>query len=308
VTGDDVTMLYEIVPAGSPLPLALVNDFDFPVDPMDYPTPSPTSASSRELLTVRVQYTSPGSSTSAVMTKAVREGGSSRRVRLAAAVAEFAQLLRDSDTDQSRWRALIQRVNRLETVVNAADQNEFLSLVALGAERMRGHPSQIKDHSYSRMPDGRNWTTENLNVEAVKGSSCYEGKLQNCQQYRQLYAWQAALEGCQSLGRGWRLPTNEDWRRLAKSVGGVRDDSTDAGAAAYAALVTGGGSGFNAVFGGGRTPERQYERVGAHGFYWTATESDDHQAWFYNFGGLKILNRHRDGEKTRALSVRCVRD
>ena len=159
------------------------------------------------------------------------------------------------------------------------------------------------------MPDGRDWMTENLSMNVVNpGTYCYENDFENCRRYRQLYTWQTAREGCQSLGRGWRLPTNEDWRKLAASVGGVRDDSKDGGAAAYAALVTGGRSGFNAVFGGGRTPEGQYDRVGAHGFYWTATESDKDHAWFYNFGGLKILNRHDDGDKTRALSVRCVRD
>ena len=36
-------------------------------------------------------------------------------------------------------------------------------------------------------------------------------------------------------------------------------------------------------------------------------ESDSATAWFYNFGQARILNRHHDGEKQRALSVRCVR-
>ncbi len=52
-----------------------------------------------------------------------------------------------------------------------------------------------------------------------------------------------------------------------------------------------------------------YARVDAHGFYWTATESDVANAWFYNFGkNGKILNRHQDGQKHMAISVRCVRN
>ena len=52
-----------------------------------------------------------------------------------------------------------------------------------------------------------------------------------------------------------------------------------------------------------------YSRVDAHGFYWTVTESDTAKAWFYNFGkNGKILNRHPDGEKHMAISVRCIRD
>jgi uncharacterized protein (TIGR02145 family) len=309
VAGDSVTMLYEIVPAGKPLPLALVGALPVNIDPMEHPTPLTMSGSSPELFTVKVDYTSPGSTTSRAFAEAVHDGGSGGRVRLAAAVAEFAQLLLDGNTDQSQWRALTQRVHRLEPIVNPADQNEFSSVVGLAAEMTRRWPSQIKNHPYRRMPDGRNWITENLSVDVVNpGSYCYDSDRETCLRYGRLYTWQTALEGCQSLGRGWRLPTNEDWRRLAKSVGGVRGDSTDQGAAAYLALVIGGRSGFNAVFGGGRTPEGQYERVGAHGFYWTATESDNDHAWFYNFGGMKILNRHGDGEKTGALSVRCVRD
>ena len=95
---------------------------------------------------------------------------------------------------------------------------------------------------------------------------------------------------------------------MAKHYGGVRDDSEDGGKAAFKALVMGGSSGFDALFGGGRAPGGQYERLEAHGFYWTASESDSASAWLYNFGQARILNRHSDGEKQRALSVRCVRD
>jgi uncharacterized protein (TIGR02145 family) len=75
------------------------------------------------------------------------------------------------------------------------------------------------------------------------------------------------------------------------------------------ALVTGGSAGFNAVLGGGRSPDGEYARLDAHGFYWTSTDSDSSHAWLYNFGrNGQSLNRHRDGEKTRAFSVRCVRE
>jgi hypothetical protein len=56
---------------------------------------------------------------------------------------------------------------------------------------------------------------------------------------------------------------------MAEQYGGVREDSDDAGKAAYKALLIGGSSGFEALLGGGRSG---------------------------------------DGEKQRAFSVRCVRD
>jgi uncharacterized protein (TIGR02145 family) len=162
--------------------------------------------------------------------------------------------------------------------------------------------------SSKRMADGKEWTTQNLNVETV-GSFCYDNSEQNCRRYGRLYTWESAQLACQSLGDGWRLPTNEDWRQMAKHYGGVRDDSDDGGKAAYRALRMGGSSGFNAAFGGGRTADGQYARLEAHGFYWTASESDAGHAWFYNLGkGGLILNHHSDGEKLRAFAVRCIRD
>ena len=85
--------------------------------------------------------------------------------------------------------------------------------------------------------------------------------------------------------------------------------SDDGGKAAYKALLIGGGSGFNALLGGGRGEGGQYARLEAHGFYWTASETEPGSACFYNFGkdGL-VLHRQGSGEKRRAFSVRCVRE
>jgi uncharacterized protein (TIGR02145 family) len=158
-----------------------------------------------------------------------------------------------------------------------------------------------------RMSDGKQWMTANLNVNTAL-SYCYEDAELNCRRYGRLYTWESAHRGCQSLGDGWRLPTNDEWRQLAKHYGGVRDDSDDSGKAAYKALLIGGSSGFNALLGGGRVnDEGQYARLDAHGLYWTASESDPNSAWFYNFGqGGLSLNRHSAGKKQMALSVRCV--
>ena len=33
--------------------------------------------------------------------------------------------------------------------------------------------------------------------------------------------WEAAKEGCKMLGAGWRLPTDAEWRAMAKEYGGA---------------------------------------------------------------------------------------
>jgi uncharacterized protein (TIGR02145 family) len=158
-----------------------------------------------------------------------------------------------------------------------------------------------------RMSDGKQWTTANLDVNASP-SYCYDDDESNCRRYGRLYTWESAQRVCQSLGGGWRLPTDDEWRQMAKGYGGVSDDSADKGKAAFTALMSGGTSGFNAVLGGNRS-DGQYARLEAHGFYWTASENDPGNAPFYNFGqNGKALHRQPDGDKRMAISVRCVRE
>ena len=163
--------------------------------------------------------------------------------------------------------------------------------------------------SFSPMPDHKQWLTDNLSVN-VRGSYCYQGDTLTCHRYGRLYTWDAAQQACRSLNGGWRLPTEDDWRHLAAEYGGVYGESVDSGKSAYRSLMTGGSSRFNALLGGGAEPgAREYSRLEAHGFYWTATESGPASATFMNFGrGSQALYRQPEGEKQRAFSVRCVRD
>jgi uncharacterized protein (TIGR02145 family) len=175
---------------------------------------------------------------------------------------------------------------------------------SLGASCLRSGSAQ----SPRRMADGKQWTAGNLNVN-VGSSYCYEDSEANCRQYGRLYTWESAQRACQSLGDGWRLPTSDEWKQMAKHYGGIGDDSDDSGRAAFMALLSGGSSGFNAVLGGNRSVDGKYERSEAHGFYWTASETDPGSAIFYNFGrGGQALHRQNEGEKQMAISVRCVTD
>lgn len=157
------------------------------------------------------------------------------------------------------------------------------------------------------MPDNKIWMTRNLDIN-IPDSFCQADDTVNCVQYGRLYTWESARQGCRALGKGWRLPTDEEWRTLAKSYGGIYEDSADEGRSAYQYLTSGGSSGFDALLGGNQEPDGSYRRLGAHGFYWTATAYDSAEAWFYNFGKEAGLLNHHTGTKKRAASVRCVWD
>ena len=177
-------------------------------------------------------------------------------------------------------------------------------------DRLSAQDQKVPSTLYSskRMADGKQWTTRNLDVN-TEPSYCYEDAELNCRRYGRLYTWESARRACRSLGDGWRLPTDDEWRQMAKHYGGVSEDSDDKGKVAYQALMAGGNSGFGALLGGGRSDDGQYARLEAHGFYWTASQRDPASGWFYNFGrGGQALHRQIGGEKQRAFSVRCVRE
>jgi uncharacterized protein (TIGR02145 family) len=189
----------------------------------------------------------------------------------------------------------------------------LIGSVGLGASGFahRSAQDQAASHgepAFVRMADGTQWTAANLHV-STEQSYCYNDVDENCGRYGRLYTWAEAQRVCRTLGDGWRLPTDDEWRRLAKQHGGMHDDAADGGKAAYAALVGGGSSGFEALLGGGRLGNGQYVRLEAHGLFWTASETGPDRAVFYNFGkDSGSLYRQPEGDKLQAFSVRCFRD
>ena len=182
----------------------------------------------------------------------------------------------------------------------------FCSVLLLQAASDRN--SANANRQSKQMADGKRWIMKNLDVEVLP-SYCYEDQKLNCHRYGRLYTWESAQRACRTLGKDWRLPTDAEWRQLSKDYGGVSSDSDDRGKSAYRTLLSGGDSGFDALLGGWRSKDGQYGRLEAHGFYWTASEIDATNAWFYNFGkGGLALHRQDGGDKNSAFSVRCVRD
>ena len=209
----------------------------------------------------------------------------------------------------ARWKTLMISFTHKTGLIRLCVVSLALSIAFESMSAFLGRLSaEEKPGSAKRMVDGKKWTLGNLNVKTAQ-SYCYEDAEPNCRQYGRLYTWESARRVCQSLGDGWRLPTDGEWRQLAKHYGGVSENSDDKGRAAYKALVSGGSAGFNALLGGGRSDDGQYARLEAHGFYWTASDSGAAGAWYYNFGkGGLALHRQSGGEKQRAFSVRCIRD
>ncbi|TVL96909.1 MAG: hypothetical protein CV087_23100 [Candidatus Brocadia sp. WS118] len=155
--------------------------------------------------------------------------------------------------------------------------------------------------------NGKTWLAKNLNYNVGKESWCYEGKSANCDKYGRLYTWKAAKKACEALGPGWRLPTDAEWRALAKQYGGVFDDSSDRGVRAYEALTEDGNSGFDALLGGDRDPSGYSFFKEEYGHYWSSTENDAWKAWYYSFHRQTRRLSRNEKSKLAALSCRCIK-
>ena len=135
--GHTVTALFEVVPAGVA--------FEQPdVDPLRYQTPRPArgaaggapTASSNELLNVKIRYKAPDSDTSTPFEVPLADRGAafesaSEDFRFAAAVAEFGMILRDSPHKGSGTFDSVRRIaDRARGSDPSGYRSEFIELVA----------------------------------------------------------------------------------------------------------------------------------------------------------------------------------
>jgi len=161
----------------------------------------------------------------------------------------------------------------------------------------------------------KSWMAENLNYQPTSVISwCYSNSTGNCTTYGRLYNWNTANTVCPS---GWHLPTRREWGDLAIAAGGSGDYG--AGGAAGKELKSkdgwyqsGNGTnyfGFSALPGGYRSPDGKFNDAEKSGYWWTATEGGDYDAYrrgiSYNSGSVVY---EYNVNKGNGYSVRCVAD
>ncbi|MCL2183722.1 MAG: hypothetical protein FWB85_09670 [Chitinispirillia bacterium] len=162
------------------------------------------------------------------------------------------------------------------------------------------------------------WMAENLNF-ATDSSACYDNVESNCQKYGRLYNWNDAMKACPA---GWRLPTDEDGDILALAVGGWRDEDGDWKIAGEKLKSKNGWCnsnyrscdsaadefGFSALPAGGYHYSG-FEGAGRYGFWWSATDTDAHGAWYWSMNIYSYWVEGRNySYKASLYSVRCRQD
>ena len=170
---------------------------------------------------------------------------------------------------------------------------------------------KAKDRIYPTLQiNNLDWLGTNLDLP-ISESWCYNSQ-STCEEQGRLYRWPGAKEACEKLGEGWRLPTEEEWQQLANTFGGYMDwlseETFGDPVAANEALAVGGKSGFDALLSGWRGSNGGFDSAEKMGFYWTASEANEDEAWFYIIlpSGSKLTRRSTN--KRMGMACRCVRN
>lgn len=181
------------------------------------------------------------------------------------------------------------------------------------------------------------WMTQNLNVDKFRNGDpipeaktdeewrkagengepawCYyNNNPDNGDRYGKLYNWYAVNDPRGLAPEGWKIPSDEEWSRLAdflggESVAGTKMKSTDFWADYEGKSGNGTNeSGFSGLPGGLRGGNGTFLNVGKVGYWWSSTENFAGNVWYrslyYDYGGVGSLI----GSKGGGFSVRCLRD
>jgi len=155
------------------------------------------------------------------------------------------------------------------------------------------------------------WMKENMNYE-TDNSWCYDDDPANCAIYGRLYTWEAALNVCPS---GWHLPTSLEYGHISSVLGGnnvAGGKMKEEGTEHWNSPNTGATneSGFTALPGGYRIfSSAYYTELGGFGRFWTSSPSiHDELAKYRMVRYDNVGMQYNEFVKTKAISVRCVRD
>lgn len=196
------------------------------------------------------------------------------------------------------------------------------------AQRLPEKPLTVKT-TFKDPRDGRvygikrigslTWMKENLNFDMPEDSLCYENDDEACSELGMLYTFEGALKACPT---GWRLPTDNDWMDLERTLGMSQNQlvidgyTTPRGSNEAQRLKTGGTSGLNIKISG-------FAMLGKDGPEFGGIGDDRPRSYFWTSTGRTIKNirnvfRRRIEAKNGyiyrfsnpadgyAISVRCV--
>lgn len=137
------------------------------------------------------------------------------------------------------------------------------------------------------------------------------------ERYGYLYNYRGAM---QAVPEGWRIPTDEDWQKLERTLGMSEEEAQQKGWRGNVASLMQqkeGGTMLDMLLGGYYTPYMAgdgagYRFLACYGYFWTSTQDTDKDGEYIFFrklahGSEQVCREsmEKDGNK---ISLRLVRD
>jgi uncharacterized protein (TIGR02145 family) len=141
----------------------------------------------------------------------------------------------------------------------------------------------------------------------------YNDSVKYVPDYGRLYTWYAASDPRNVCPAGWYLPTNAEWDTLETFLGGMElagGKMKEAGTAHWMSPNEGATneSGFNALPSGSRLYYDGFGFLGTDAHWWSATHSDESNAWYRFTSYFTSSLMKGDPDKRFGFSVRCIKD
>jgi uncharacterized protein (TIGR02145 family) len=180
------------------------------------------------------------------------------------------------------------------------------------------------------------WMVENLNVDKFRNGDpiphaqteeewqqagengqpawCYyDNDPANGKIYGKLYNWYAVSDWRGLAPEGWRIPSDEDWEKLIKLLGGeeVAGGKLKASDTTYWKSPNFGATNetrFSALPGGDRTSGGSFLNLGIDGYWWYSSERSGSGACYHRLGHASDGSYRYGSTKTYGFSVRCLKD
>ncbi len=185
-----------------------------------------------------------------------------------------------------------------EHVASSEENGDSQKISKPSSKVLNGNFTDERDgnsYEWVRLKDGNTWMSQNLNFN-IEDSFCYDEKKRNCNELGRLYTWDAAKKACP---KGWRLPTDEDWKLLINLYGGESE--------AFDVLTQDDKTNLRAIFAGVRDPKGNYIALDSFGQYWSS-KSDAAKARYFDFNKIDDQLNTYENNKNWALSCRCIQE
>ncbi|KAF0131828.1 MAG: hypothetical protein FD155_352 [Bacteroidetes bacterium] len=177
----------------------------------------------------------------------------------------------------------------------------------LKAQETGSFTDQRDGKIYKTVKIGNQWLmAENFAFKPDHGKYwAYGNDAGNVAIYGYLYDWETAKN---IAPNGWHLPSKEEWKNFRKALGS-RMDIGFTMSKVYDQMVSGGSSGFNALFGGAYIiANNEFRGIGKVAYFWSSSETSDGPTNYFVDGesGTAFLTNYADSRGGK--SVRLFKD